>query len=49
MSNPSLIIGNKNYSLCSLRLWLYIKQPDMDFKKIRIPLSFPKQFNSSNT
>jgi len=34
----TLVIGNKNYSSWSLRAWLYMKESDLVFKEIRIPL-----------
>ena len=33
-----LVIGNKNYSSWSLRAWLYLKQSNIPFEEIRIPL-----------
>ena len=38
MSDLSLIIGNKNYSSWSLRPWVFLKQNQIDFKEIRVPL-----------
>jgi glutathione S-transferase len=37
----TLIIGNKNYSSWSLRPWLGMKQFDLSFDEIRIPLYTP--------
>ena len=34
----SLVIGNKNYSSWSLRGWLVLKQFDIGFEEIRLPL-----------
>jgi hypothetical protein len=36
--NLTLIIGNKNYSSWSLRPWLALKQANLAFQEIRIPL-----------
>jgi len=33
-----LIIGNKNYSSWSLRAWLYLRESQIPFEEIRIPL-----------
>jgi glutathione S-transferase len=33
-----LIIGNKNYSPWSLRVWLYLRESQIPFEEIRIPL-----------
>lgn len=41
MSKYTLIIGNKNYSSWSLRPWLAMKQFEVEFKEIRIPLYTP--------
>ena len=38
MSNPLLIIGNKNYSSWSLRAWLMLKHAGLEFDEARIPL-----------
>jgi len=38
MSKLTLIIGNKNYSSWSLRPWIFMKQFNMEFEEIRIPL-----------
>ncbi|MEG3436482.1 glutathione S-transferase family protein [Pannus brasiliensis CCIBt3594] len=38
MSELTLVIGNKNYSSWSLRPWLAMKQAELDFQEIRIPL-----------
>lgn len=38
MSQLTLIIGNKNYSSWSLRPWLLLKQFNIPFKEIYIPL-----------
>ncbi len=34
----TLVIGNKNYSSWSLRGWLLLKQFDISFKEVRLPL-----------
>lgn len=36
--NPTLIIGNKNYSSWSLRAWLMLRQAGIDFDEHRIAL-----------
>lgn len=33
-----LIIGNRNYSSWSLRAWLMLTEPDIEFEELRIPL-----------
>ena len=38
MDGLVLIIGNKNYSSWSLRAWLLLKQLDIPFGEVRIPL-----------
>jgi glutathione S-transferase len=38
MDSLSLIIGNKNYSSWSLRPWLLLRQAEIRFSEIRIPL-----------
>lgn len=38
MTDPQLIIGNKNYSSWSLRPWLVLKHLGIDFDEIRLPL-----------
>jgi glutathione S-transferase len=38
MVSLTLIIGNKNYSSWSLRPWLALKQAQLDFEEIYIPL-----------
>ena len=38
MGNPTLVIGNKNYSSWSLRAWLYLRLNDIAFEEIRLPL-----------
>jgi glutathione S-transferase len=42
MSSLTLIIGNKNYSSWSLRVWLLLRQAGIDFEEIRIPLDTPQ-------
>lgn len=34
----TLILGNKNYSSWSLRAWLYLKQSQLEFEEVVIPL-----------
>lgn len=41
MDSFTLIIGNKNYSSWSLRAWLTLKQAEVEFEEIRIPLYTP--------
>lgn len=41
MTQFTLVIGNKNYSSWSLRPWLLLKQADVAFEEIRIPLYTP--------
>jgi len=38
MSKPLLIIGNKNYSSWSLRVWLMLKHAGVEFDEMRISL-----------
>jgi len=38
MSDLTLIIGNKNYSSWSLRPWVFLKQYNIEFEEIRVPL-----------
>lgn len=38
----TLIIGNKNYSSWSLRPWLVLRQMDIPFEEVRIPLYRPE-------
>jgi glutathione S-transferase len=38
MSELILVIGNKNYSSWSSRPWLAMKQAELDFQEIRVPL-----------
>lgn len=38
MNNLTLVIGNKNYSSWSMRAWLFMKQFNVHFQEIRIPL-----------
>ena len=33
-----LVIGNRNYSSWSLRAWLYLRESDLAFEEVRIPL-----------
>lgn len=41
MSEPTLVIGNKNYSSWSLRPWLALRVAGIPFKEVRIPLYEP--------
>ena len=38
MAQYTLVIGNKAYSSWSMRPWLLMKQADIAFDEIRIPL-----------
>ena len=38
MSNPTLVIGNKNYSSWSLRPWIFMKENKISFNEKRVPL-----------
>lgn len=42
MSEPTLVIGNKNYSSWSLRPWVLMKHSGIAFNEIRLPLSTPE-------
>lgn len=44
MTHLSLVIGNKNYSSWSLRAWLALKQAEIEFTEIRIPLDTPTTY-----
>lgn len=35
---PTLVIGNYNYSSWSLRAWLYMRESNIEFEVLRIPL-----------
>lgn len=39
---PTLVIGNKNYSSWSLRPWLLLRQFDIAFDEIKLPLDTPE-------
>ena len=39
---PTLVIGNKNYSSWSLRPWLLLRQFDIAFDEVRLPLDTPE-------
>jgi len=39
--NPTLVIGNKNYSSWSLRAWLMLREVGIDFEEHRIALDEP--------
>ena len=38
MPDLTLVIGNKNYSSWSMRPWLVLRQAEISFKEVRIPL-----------
>ena len=38
----TLVIGNKNYSSWSLRPWLLLRQFDLAFEEVRLPLDTPE-------
>lgn len=42
MASLRLIIGNKNYSSWSLRVWLLLRHFELAFEEIRIPLDTPE-------
>lgn len=42
MPNLTLIIGNKNYSSWSFRPWVLLKQKNVPFTEIRVPLCTPE-------
>lgn len=42
MTNLTLIIGNKNYSSWSFRPWILLKQKNISFREVRIPLGTPE-------
>ncbi|WP_413172731.1 glutathione S-transferase family protein [Anabaena azotica] len=46
MTQLTLVIGNKNYSSWSLRPWLLMKQFELDFAEIRIPLYTPESIST---
>ncbi len=39
---PTLVIGNKNYSSWSLRPWLLLRQFEVAFDEVRLPLDTPE-------
>lgn len=41
MSNPVLIIANKNYSSWSLRAWVTLAHAGIGFEEVRVPLGMP--------
>ncbi len=41
MSGLTLVIGNKNYSSWSMRVWLLMRQYRIEFDEVRIPLRQP--------
>jgi glutathione S-transferase len=41
-ARPTLVIGNKNYSSWSLRAWLLLRQYDVAFDEVRLPLDTPE-------
>lgn len=36
-----LVIGNKNYSSWSMRAWTFLRESDLDFEEMRIPMFTP--------
>jgi glutathione S-transferase len=42
MTSLTLVIGNKNYSSWSMRPWLLLRQAEIPFKEVRIPLYWPE-------
>jgi glutathione S-transferase len=42
MPSLTLVIGNKNYSSWSMRPWLVLRQADVAFREVRIPLYWPE-------
>jgi len=40
--SPALVIGSKNYSSWSLRAWLLLRQFDIVFNEIKLPLDTPE-------
>lgn len=42
MPDLTLVIGNKNYSSWSMRPWLVLRQAEISFKEVRIPLYWPE-------
>ncbi len=42
----TLVIGNKNYSSWSLRPWLVLRQFDIAFKEVRLPLDTPEFYQN---
>lgn len=42
ISSPTLVIGSKNYSSWSLRAWLLLRQFDVVFTEIKLPLDTPE-------
>jgi glutathione S-transferase len=41
-AKPTLVIGNKNYSSWSLRPWLLLRQFDVAFDEVKLPLDTPE-------
>src|SRR5712692_1175221 len=44
MSLPKLVIGSKNLSSWSLRAWFALKQLDIAFEEIELPLDIPEYY-----
>ncbi|MCI0529528.1 MAG: glutathione S-transferase N-terminal domain-containing protein, partial [Nitrospira sp.] len=42
MAELTLVIGNKNYSSWSLRPWILIKQANIAFQEVMIPIRTPE-------
>jgi glutathione S-transferase len=41
MSGLTLVVGNKNYSSWSMRAWLLMRQFEVEFEEVQIPLRQP--------
>ncbi|WP_143467607.1 glutathione S-transferase N-terminal domain-containing protein [Leptolyngbya ohadii] len=41
----TLVIGNKSYLSWSLRAWLALKQTDLPFTEIKLPLDTPEFYD----
>lgn len=49
MSELTLVIGNKNYSSWSLRPWLLMREMDIPFGEILLPLDTPEFYDTIGT
>ncbi len=47
--SPTLVIGSKNYSSWSLRAWLLLRQFDVAFNEIKLPLDTPEFYARIDT